>query len=193
MTNLFFKWIISKFFFSWGISRSWNVSLGISCYSSNSFIKSFINIEPFNLDERLDERVRTIARDAQRYIPAPGDSPAKEEFRDNPFKKEICHRLLAPYQLIGHQNHGIYFRILEQIFDSGNNVPIFKAVAIADEIATLLRRVNSRALPDPIKYSSSDNTTQEPGLADKLNQIFERYLPIDNERFTERVLTQPTF
>lgn len=119
------------------------------------------------------------------YCSAPGGAPVREEFKESKSKKEICYRLLYPYQQIGEQNHRTYYKILQKIFDPWNNVSLFKALVIVDEISDFLKKDNKNLLPGQSYSLDQNSSPQNSRLEFELNKIFEKHLPIDNNSYTK--------
>ncbi len=62
-----------------------------------------------------------------------GESSARLEFKKSPRKKEICYRLLRPFQYLPKEDSG-YSEMLKQVFNGDNNFSIYKAVHLADQV-----------------------------------------------------------
>lgn len=116
-----------------------------------------------------------------------GTSLACQEFARCPedTKDEIVYRILRPFQLLaGAGDMQAYYTILQNIFNSGYPIPVFKGVAIADEIRGFLEEIQQKALGGSGECGETYDLKWESSFQSTFEQIFKRHLYHDNDCYT---------
>ena len=122
-----------------------------------------------------------------------GESATRIEFkhRDQVTKDLIVYRILRPYQFLSENDHGAYHETICDMFGkTGYDMPLLKAIAIADEIAAFLKQEQSRALPETAPFSEA-NLFCRSDLKGRFKEIFYMHLQRYNDQYNEDILTNP--